>query len=414
MSSNQSNEKRVTSISHKFQWLVVKEKLLRALGNWVGLTFLLFAAFIAEREYSTLGGWFIHYGRSFSGLSNLESVTYVVTDLTGKIVLSEKLFPLVYYVLGVTSTLFTIRLVDVLVTISKDNKRIKAILSPIYEITAKADELSKLEFSEDKYQLLEDAIDHIEPSDNKTISLNSSELQGIENAMNNLITRMKESYKQQARFVNDASHELRTPIAVIEGYANMLSRWGREDEKVLDESISAIKNESSHMKHLVEQLLFLARGDSGKTTLKVESASLNDIMQEIYEESLMIDENHPYRFTKWGDELIAEVDPGMIKQAVRILIDNAAKYTLKGDEIHLSTGINEEGRMYLQVQDNGIGMAQKDVEHMFERFYRADEARNTEGTGLGLSIAKWIVDKHKGYFAIVSRPEIGTRIRIIL
>ena len=98
---------------------------------------------------------------------------------------------------------------------------------------------------------------------------------------------------------------------------------------------------------------------------------------------------------------------------MRILLDNAAKYTKEGDEILLSTGL-KEGRPYLQVQDTGIGMAEADVPHMFERFYRADEARSFEGTGLGLSIAKWIVDKHGGYFEITSREEIGTRIRIVL
>ena len=104
----------------------------------------------------------------------------------------------------------------------------------------------------------------------------------------------------------------------------------------------------------------------------------------------------------------------MLKQAVRILVDNAAKYTEKNDEILLSIGRNEEGHPYLQVQDTGIGMAEADVEHMFERFYRSDDVRKMKGTGLGLSIAKWIVDKHGGHFEILSRTELGTRIRVVL
>ena len=136
-------------------------------------------------------------------------------------------------------------------------------------------------------------------------------------------------------------------------------------------------------------------------------------MQEIYEESLMIDENHHYRYTPPEQDIVVQADTGLLKQAVRILVDNAAKYTRENDEILLSVG--RAGRSsYLQVQDNGIGMAEADVAHMFDRFYRSDEVRKYKGTGLGLSISKWIVDKHGGYFEVTSRQELGTRIRIVL
>ena len=94
---------------------------------------------------------------------------------------------------------------------------------------------------------------------------------------------MRDSYRQQAQFVNDASHELRTPIAVIQGYANLLDRWGKSDQQTLEEVISAIKNEADHMNHLVEQLLFLARGDSGKTTLNLTEADACDLIREVYD-----------------------------------------------------------------------------------------------------------------------------------
>ena len=193
----------------------------------------------------------------------------------------------------------------------------------------------------------------------------------------------------------------------------MLARWGKDDEKVLTESISAIQTETERMKHLVEQLLFLARGDSGKMQLQMEEVNLQDLMKEAYEESVMIDEDHVYRFRAEAGTPSVQADPGLLKQAVRILIDNAAKYTNKGDDIILSCG-QADGHPYLQVQDSGIGMAGADAQHMFERFYRADKARSFEGTGLGLSIAKWIVDKHRGHFEVLSRQDIGTRIRIVL
>ena len=228
------------------------------------------------------------------------------------------------------------------------------MLSPLNELALKADELSKLEFGEDKYQLIEDAISHLDAGEGSTLSLGDRDLLGVEAAINNLLLRVRESNKQQARFVNDASHELRTPIAVISGYADMLARWGRDDEKVLDESITAIQKESTRMKHLVEQLLFLARGDSGRTALKLEQTDLRDLMREAYEESVMIDENHVYKFNAQADAggtgLTVYADPGMLKQAVRILIDNAAKYTKEHDEILLGVGISG-GHPYLQVQD---------------------------------------------------------------
>ncbi|MCR5421532.1 MAG: HAMP domain-containing histidine kinase [Lachnospiraceae bacterium] len=311
--------------------------------------------------------------------------------------------------------IFIVQIIGLIISYPFENRKIGRILRPINELALKADELSRLSFDdEDKYRMIENAIDNIDPGEDDKLSFNNSDLKGVEAAMNNLLVRMRESYRQQARFVNDASHELRTPIAVIEGYANMLKRWGKDDDKVLEESITAISHESEHMKHLVEQLLFLARGDSGKTVLEMKDISLNNLMKEIYEESLMIDEDHLYRFSKSEEDIVVRADEGMLKQAVRILIDNAAKYTAKGEDIFLSTGKTDKEEPYLRVQDSGIGMDEKDIDHMFERFYRADEARNTQGTGLGLSIAKWIVDKHKGHFEITSVTGIGTRISIVL
>ncbi len=299
-----------------------------------------------------------------------------------------------------------------LVSVPRYSREVRKTLEPLNELALRADELSRMEFGEDKYHILEDAIANLDADESSKLTLGDSDLMGIEAAINNLLVRIRESNRQQARFVNDASHELRTPIAVIGGYADMLERWGKNDEKILDESISAIQTETARMSHLVEQLLFLARGDSGKTRLTLEEVKLADLMREAYEESVMIDEKHVYRFRQEDDPVIS-CDAGLLKQAVRILIDNAAKYTREGDEIILSCGTADE-HPYLQVQDCGIGMAESDARHMFERFYRADKARSFEGTGLGLSIAKWIVDKHNGHFEVLSRQDLGTRIRIVL
>lgn len=275
---------------------------------------------------------------------------------------------------------------------------------------APADEHKDVDFSD-----LQTAINKLDPTAEAHIHTGNSDLEGLEEAVNSLLDRMRESYLQQAQFVSDASHELRTPIAVIKGYAGMLDRWGKTDEKVLDEAIAAINNESEHIGKLVEQLLFLARGDNGRQNVNMDVFSLSDMMKEAYSEYCLIDDKHEY-ICDINGEFMAYGDVSMIKQTVRILTDNAKKYTPEGGEIVLRVKRNVKGEVCFEVQDNGIGMNQTDIEHIFERFYRADPARNrdTGGCGLGLSIAKWIVDRHGGRFEVSSVVGIGTRMTVVL
>lgn len=282
---------------------------------------------------------------------------------------------------------------------------------------------------------LEQAIANVRADeDNISIKTYDEDLKGIENSLNNLLRRLKENEKQQVRFVSDASHELRTPIAVIQGYVNMLDRWGAEDPEVLAESIEALKKETEYMKELIEQLLFLARGDSGRCRMNMVDFNLTDVVREVWEESLLIDEHHRYEFrvdgkpasfyTKDEYEMQGEAeedaspypvhmmhgDVALIKQSIRVFVTNAAKYTAEGDAVIISAA-GQGNLVSYGIQDEGIGIEQKDLDHIFERFYRADEARNgkTGGTGLGLSIAKWIIDNHRGNAEVISRSGLGTR-----
>ncbi len=306
------------------------------------------------------------------------------------------------------------------------SRKVRRQLTPLDELAFKAELLGDAaSLDQQALEELEHAINTINPAgDGTLLHTGNAEMQQLEKSINSLLDRMRESYRQQSRFVSDASHELRTPISVLQGYVNMLDRWGKNDEKILDESIEAIKSETEHMKKLVEQLLFLARGDSGKTKLTLETFSLNDMMKEVYEESSMIDKEHIYKFAPHSDEVFVNGDISMLKQTARILIDNAAKYASANSVITLKTafktkttesGTYERHPAFI-IQDEGIGIAANEVPHMFERFYRSDPARTKDGggTGLGLSIAKWIVDRHSGYFEVLSRKEIGTRISVIL
>ncbi|MBQ4511993.1 MAG: hypothetical protein II969_03295 [Anaerolineaceae bacterium] len=294
---------------------------------------------------------------------------------------------------------------------------IRRTLKPIDELTNVAIQLGSQsnDFDEEKFLRLEAAIDDISPmAENARLRTGDQQLAGLELAVNNLIERMRDSYRQQTRFVSDASHELRTPIAVIKGYADMLDRWGKTDEKVLTESIEAIKTESEHMNYLVEQLLFLARGDNGKAKMTFAEFDLAQMIREVYEEYVMIDAEHTYH-CKAESTVTVFGDISMLKQTARILLDNAKKYTPEGGMINISAGL--DGSVpFFSVQDTGIGIDQESLPHIFDRFYRADSSRSrdTGGTGLGLAIARWIVGKHDGRFDVLTREGVGTRITVYL
>ena len=185
---------------------------------------------------------------------------------------------------------------------------------------------------------------------------------------------------------------------------------------MLAESIAAIQSESMHMQRLVEQLLFLARGDSGQTSLEKKPIDLKRMLQEVCDESKMIDEAHEYRLNMPAEPVETVGDPGLLKQVARILNENAAKYSPAGTQITLSVGNGPDDMVFFHIQDEGAGMRAEDVPHIFERFYRSDvsRAKSTGGTGLGLSIAKWIVDKQGGHFDVLTREGLGTRITVNL
>ena len=294
---------------------------------------------------------------------------------------------------------------------------IRRTLKPIDELTNVALQLGSngTELDEEKFLRLEAAIDEISPTaENAHLTIGDQQFAGLELAVNNLIERMRDSYRQQTRFVSDASHELSTPISVIKGYADILDRWGKTDEKVLTESIEAIKSESEHMNYLVEQLLFLARGDNGKTKMVFSEFDLAQMIREVYEEYVMIDSSHSYRCDA-EESIPVYGDASMLKQTARILLDNAKKYTPEDGEIRISAN-SVNGVPSFTVQDSGIGIDAESLPHIFERFYRADSSRSrgTGGTGLGLAIARWIVAKHNGRFDVVTRENVGTRITVIL
>ena len=406
--------KNVTSIAIKLNAIKVRDLFFKFLIIDAILMSILIGLWCIESEKSFYGELVNNAERAIN-FYPIETATYTVIWDNGKVMVkeaSEFLYNvrIILIIIGILEGIFLLE------EIILGTARVRKILKPLNEIAETADRLSDMVFDEEKFHSLEDAISKISPtSSEERIHIGDSEFKGLEDAINKLLDRMRDSYRQQARFVSDASHELRTPISVIQGYANMLDRWGKSDESVLDESITAIKCESENMKNLVEQLLFLARGINGKTQLTIKEFSLSNMIKEVVEESKMIDDKHVYSYINL-EEVNVYGDMGFLKQTARILVENAAKYTETGENIELKVGRNSKGEPYFSVQDNGIGMDTEDIPHIFERFFRADTARvrKNGGTGLGLSIAKWIIDNHNGYFSVLSRKGIGTRITVYL
>ena len=293
-------------------------------------------------------------------------------------------------------------------------QQIMRLLSPLHQMSETAQQLSQAGFDEQKFHDLEHAIEALSPTaPDARLSTGDSDLESLENAVNNLLGRLHASYRQQIRFVSDASHELRTPISVIRGYADLLTRWGKDDPKVMAEAVGAIRDEADNMQRLVEQLLFLARGDAGHTPFDPAPVDLNALVREAGEEYALIHPEREWRVkAEAGNNALG--DGAMLKQALRVLADNALKYSPPGSAVTLRAFTHENGMACLSVQDNGAGIRPEDLPHIFERFYRSDPARGRGGTGLGLSIAQWIAQRHGGYFDVFSRDGMGTRFTLFL
>lgn len=419
-----NENKRVTSTART----ISRSWFRRLFGTlfWIDLLIVLSLClgFALYHEKAALGeSWEIGIPRSlelYKGRDLWESLRgshYVFWDMQGE----QYVIPVQAYYDAVSPFCCALLILEGLMLAKQlffGGRRARKQLRPLNEMAQRTRELLDIQqrfgaSDGEKLHDLEDKIKSMRPEE--TLRTGDRDLQGLESAINSLLARMHESYRQQTQFVSDASHELRTPIAVIQGYAGMLDRWGKSDEKILDESIAAIKSESEYMKKLVDQLLFLARGDMGRARMEKKRMSVSELIKEVYEDSTLIDRKHDWRIETEPD-VFAIADHDMLKQCARILSDNAAKYTPEGGMIRLRAKKGPNGEAMIEVQDSGIGIPKDDVKYVFDRFYRSDPARgrNSGGTGLGLAIAKWIIESHDGHFEVLSREGIGTRFTAVL
>lgn len=246
------------------------------------------------------------------------------------------------------------------------------------------------------------------------VSDSTDELIELALTFNGMMDRLEKAYGKQNQFVSDASHELRTPIAVIQGYARMLERWGKDDKEILHESIEAINKESKNMQDLVDKLLFIARNDKDTLVLVKEEFSMSDLINELARDTQMLDAKQLVE-SHIEPNIIFNGDRDRIKQALRVFVDNAIKYTEAGGKIILRL-TKEDDNVVIIVRDTGKGILEKDLSSIFDRFYQVDSSRKREkgGHGLGLSIARIIVLRHGGRIKVASKLGAGTRFKVLL
>lgn len=232
--------------------------------------------------------------------------------------------------------------------------------------------------------------------------------------LNHLLRRIAYYLEQQKRFVEDASHELRTPVAIVEGHLKLLNRWGKDDPEVLEESLTASLTEIQRMKNLVQEMLDLQRADLEMSRYLNKTTEVSPKLTTIHQNFQMI---HPdFLFFLHNDlspRVKAAIYDNHFEQILVILLDNAVKYSTTRKEVHLSA--STDGRnILIAVQDFGEGMSPEDQEKIFSRFYRVDKARSREkgGNGLGLSIAKQLIENYSGTIDVESVEKNGSIFRI--
>lgn len=252
-----------------------------------------------------------------------------------------------------------------------------------------------------------------DPTDLNVIAdINSGdEIEELSKIFNAMMARIAEQNKLQQQFISDVSHELRTPVAVIKGHLDMLSRWGKNDPEILDESLEASRHEAHRMNLMISDMFDLIRLQGNLSEKKKEVSRLEDAMQVSLYNFEILRPDFQFALRVKEQDLYAKIAKNHFEQLLTILMDNAIKYSPHGGLIELTLE-KEEGYALVTVKDQGEGIAEEDLQNIFERFYRTDKSRNREGTraglGIGLSILKQICDAYDCRLTVESQVNIGT------
>ena len=229
----------------------------------------------------------------------------------------------------------------------------------------------------------------------------------LQKTFKNMLIRLKEQSQMQIDFVNNASHELKTPIFVLKGYVDMLNDWGKNDKEVLDESLVILKKEIQNMQDLTEKLLFLAK--SKNLVVEKKSVNLDTILKETIDN---LNFAYPDQLINYSSsEIFIDSDDALLRLLFKNLIENAIKY---GNNNPVNVILEKGKRIKVIIEDFGLGISKEALPHIFERFYREDEARNREikSYGLGLSIVNEILSLLDIDIQVDSELGKGTKITL--
>jgi heavy metal sensor kinase len=241
------------------------------------------------------------------------------------------------------------------------------------------------------------------------------EFERISQALNRMIQRLDEAFQIATRFSADASHELRTPLTVVRGELEVLVKNPSLGAEV-GERVADILEEVERLGRIIEGLLLVSRLEAGEAQMCLEPVNLGDLAASVADQMELLSEDKLQHLKREiAPQVVVDGDKNRLQQVVVNLLDNAIKYTPEGGTLALQ--IMKDGRNAIfEISDTGIGIAENALPHIFDRFFRAEEARaqRMEGAGLGLAIVRSIVEAHGGTVRAESNGTRGTRIRIEL
>ena len=222
---------------------------------------------------------------------------------------------------------------------------------------------------------------------------------------NSLMNELEISFTKQQQFVADASHELRTPIQVIEGHLSLLKRWGKDDPDVLAESLDTSLEEIMRMKKMIEEMLQLARNEETDMDASVD---IEHVYNKVKEEMSQLYPSAVIEQSVVGQKCLAAISEQALVQIFRNIMSNGLRYT-SNRKIHITIYYSEQ-MISVSIKDYGIGIPEKQLPFIFDRFYRVEESRTKaiSGTGLGLSITKMLADKYQVEILVKSEVDHGT------